>query len=222
MRIFVIDDDPKIRTFLTRGLTESGMICESAPDGETGLQRLREHRFDLLLLDVMLPGIQGWDVLEALRAEGIDIPVIWITARDALDERIRGLQMGGDDYVVKPFAFGELLARVHAVLRRRRESTVTRVNDLEIDHLRGVVTRDHQVIDLTRTELSLLLRLVENRGHPMTRSELLSSVWGIEFDPGTNIVDVHVRRLRKKLDEPFAEPLIHTVRGAGYVFGTPN
>ena len=141
------------------------------------------------------------------------------TARDALDERVRGLQMGGDDYVVKPFAFSELLARVHAVLRRRRESTVTRMGDIEIDHLRGVVTRDGKVLDLTRTEFSLMLRLVESWGRSVSRTELLSSVWGIDFDPGTNVVDVHIRRLRKKLDEPFDEPLIHTVRGAGYVIG---
>lgn len=217
MRILIVDDDAKVRAFLTRGLTESGMVCESAPDGSAALARLREARFDLVLLDVMLPGIQGWDVLSALRAEGRSVPVIWVTARDAVDERIKGLQLGGDDYIVKPFAFAELLARVHAVLRRHRESRPLQVGDLEIDLLAGVVRRAGQVLDLTRTESALLRHLAEHAGRTVTRTELLQSVWGITFDPGTNLVDVHIRRLRGKLDDPFGEPLIHTLRGAGYV-----
>ena len=217
VKILVVDDDPKYRSFLTRGLTESGVLSDSAATGEEALQRLRRGGYDLMLLDVMLPGIQGWDVLEAARAEGHDVPVIWVTARDALDERIKGLQMGGDDYVVKPFALAELLARIHAVLRRRGEDTRLRVADLDMDLLENAVQRAGRPIDLTRTEFTLLRQLAEHVGKTMTRTTLLQSVWGMDFDPGTNIVDVHIRRLRKKVDEPFGAPLIHTVRGSGYV-----
>ena len=215
-RILVVDDDPKVRVFLERGLEESGMLCTTAESGERALALLRAQSFDLVLLDVTLPGIQGWDVMESLRAEGRELPVIWVTARDAVDERIKGLQMGGDDYVVKPFAFAELLARIHAVLRRRRDSLRTQVGDLEIDHLRGLVTRAGTTLDLTRTELSLLKRLVDGSGEPVSRIDLLQAVWGIDFDPGTNVVEVHIRRLRKKVDDPFEQALIHTVRGSGY------
>lgn len=222
MKVLIADDDPKVRTFLSQGLGESGLVCRTAADGEAALALARKEPFDLLLLDVMLPGIQGWDVIEALRAEGIAVPVIFVTARDALDERVRGLQMGGDDYVVKPFAFAELLARIHAVVRRRREAARTVVGDLEIDHARGTVTRAGRLLDLTRTELSLLRCLADHKGQPVSRTELLQCVWGIDFDPGTNMVDVHVRRLRKKVDEPFSMPLIVTVRGAGYALGAPG
>lgn len=217
VRILIVDDDPKYRTFVARGLSESGMVCDVARDGEAALEKLRSSRFDLVLLDVMLPGLQGWDVMEALRSEGINIPVIWVTARDALDERVKGLRMGGDDYVVKPFAFSELVARVYAVLRRRRGNTRIKIGDLELDLIENRVKRSDQVILLTRTEFSLLRRLAERKGETVPRTELLQTVWGLNFDPGTNVVDVHIRRLRKKIDEPFEQPLIHTVRGAGYV-----
>ena len=216
-RILVVDDDPKIRSFLRRGLVETGWHCETAPDGETALEMLRAQPYDLALLDIMLPGLQGWEVMETVRAEGMSLPVIWVTARDALDERIRGLQMGGDDYVVKPFAFEELLARMTAVLRRHRLAVPVVLGDLKIDVAEGKVSRADVPLDLTRTEYGLLRKLVEHHGQVVGRDTLLESVWGIEFDPGTNMVDVHIRRLRKKLDEPFERPLIHTVRGAGYV-----
>jgi two-component system copper resistance phosphate regulon response regulator CusR len=222
MRILIVDDDPKLRTFVSRGLTESGMDCQTAQDGESALALLRKQSFDLVLLDVMLPGLQGWDVMETLRREGIHVPVIWVTARDALEERIRGLHMGGDDYVIKPFAFTELLARVHAVLRRREQSHKRRVGDLELDPMTGSVHRDGRNIDLTRTEFALLRQLAERSGRTVTRTELLQSVWGIDFDPGTNVVDVHIRRLRRKLDEPFENALIHTVRGSGYVLSAAD
>ncbi len=217
MKILIVDDDPKYRGFVSRGLSESGMVCELAESGERALEMLHKQSFDLVLLDVMLPGIQGWDLLESLRADGIDVPVIFVTARDAIDERIRGLHMGGDDYVVKPFAFAELVARIHAVLRRRREQATRRIGDLDIDYVRGTLSRASVPIDLTRTEFSLLRYLVEQEGQTATRAELLQSVWGLDFDPGSNLVDVHIRRLRKKLDEPFETSLVHTVRGAGYV-----
>ncbi len=217
MKILIVDDDPKLRAYVSRGLTESGYQCETAGDGEAALAQLRSRRFDLTLLDVMLPGMQGWDVMEALHREGINVPVIWVTARDALEERVRGLHMGGDDYVVKPFVFAELLARIQAVLRRRESSHKRQVGDLEIDPLAGTVRRAGRSLDLTRTEFALLRHLADNAGEPITRTELLKKVWGIDFDPGTNVVDVHIRRLRLKVDEPFDAPLIHTVRGSGYV-----
>jgi len=219
MRILAVDDDPKIRTFVSKGLGESGMECETAPDGESALEVLRARRFDLVLLDVMLPGLQGWDVLETLRREGQDVPVIWVTARDALEERVRGLRMGGDDYIVKPFAFEELVARIHAVLRRRAEGHRVRVADLEIDPLAGTVKRAGKALDLTRIEFGLLRALAERAGEPVTRAALLQQVWGISFDPGTNMVDVHIRRLRRKVDAPFEVPLIQTIRGSGYALG---
>lgn len=216
MKILVVDDDPKYRNYMQKGLTESGMVCSLAPDGETALQMLRKDRFDLVLLDVMLPGLQGWDVMEAMRAQNIATPVIFITARDAVDERIRGLRSGGDDYIVKPFAFAELVARIHVVLRRNQTQTVRKIADLEIDLLAHKATRNGTLIDLTPTEFSLLRALADRNGEPATRTELLQSVWNIDFDPGTNVVEVQIRRLRRKIDEPFGSPLIQTVRGVGY------
>ncbi len=217
MKILVVDDDPKLRAFVERGLTESGMACTVAPDGETALERVRRDRPDLVLLDVMLPGLQGWDVLEAMRRESIDIPVIFVTARDGVDERVRGLRMGGDDYIVKPFAFSELVARIHVALRHARKRTSFRLADLEVDFLKGQVTRGGKRIRLTRTEYALLRCLADHVGEPVSRAALLESVWNIRFDPGTNVVEVHVRRLRSKVDEPFDRPLVHTERGSGYV-----
>jgi two-component system copper resistance phosphate regulon response regulator CusR len=219
VKILIVDDDPKIRSFVSRGLQESGIECESAEDGESALARLRGQAFDLVLLDVMLPGIQGWDVLAELRREGRSVPVIWVTARDGVDERVKGLQLGGDDYVVKPFAFAELLARIQAVRRRHALSEVRRVADLEIDPVANTVRRGGRVLDLTRMEYTLLRRLAEGGGRPVSRGELLKTVWNIEFDPGTNVVDVHVRRLRRKIeDDPDNPRWITTVRGVGYRF----
>ncbi len=216
MKILVVDDDKKYRNFVARGLCESGMVCSMAPDGETALEMLRAERFDLVLLDVMLPGLQGWDVMEAIRAEGIEVPVIWVTARDAVDERVKGLRMGGDDYIVKPFAFAELIARIHVALRHHMRQTSARVGDLEVDFLNGTVRRGGDDIDLTRTEDALLKCLIEQSGEAVPRTKLLQSVWGFDFDPGTNVVEVQIRRLRRKIDEPYESPLIHTIRGAGY------
>ncbi len=216
-RILVIDDDPRIRGVLEDGLSEMGMEIVTAGDGAAALEKLRSDTFDMVLLDVMLPDILGWDLLSTLREEGVETPVILVTARDAVDERVKGLLMGGDDYVVKPFVFSELWARIQAVLRRHRPAMETRVGDLVLDHMKGTVTRAGQPVDLTRVEMALLRRLLEDAGHVVSRSELLTSVWNIDFDPGTNIVEVHIRRLRHKVDKPFEKPLIHTVRGQGYV-----
>jgi two-component system copper resistance phosphate regulon response regulator CusR len=217
LRILIVDDDPKYLAFVSRGLTESGMVCSTALSGEDALKALRRERFDLVLLDVMLPGLRGWDVLEAMRSEGLDTPVIFVTARDAVDERVRGLRMGGHDYIVKPFAFEELLARIHVALRNRHEQTRLTVGDLSLDLLRSAAERGGRTIPLTRTEYLLLRSLAERSGEAVPRTLLLQTVWGIGFDPGTNIVEVHIRRLRRKVDAPFATPLIHTVRGTGYV-----
>jgi len=220
LKILVVDDDPKYRTYMQKGLTESGLVCAMAPDGESALQTLRKDRFDLVLLDVMLPGLQGWDVLEAMRAANIHTPVIFITARDAVDERIRGLRSGGDDYIVKPFAFAELVARIHVVLRRNQTQTSIKIADLDIDLISHKATRGGKLIDLTPTEFSLLRALADRNGEPVTRTELLQSVWNIDFDPGTNVVEVQIRRLRRKIDEPFGTALIQTVRGVGYALRT--
>jgi two-component system copper resistance phosphate regulon response regulator CusR len=216
VKILVVDDDPKVLSFVSRGLSESGMICATAPTGERALELLRREPFDLVLLDVMLPGIQGWDVLEKLRAEGNDVPVLFVTARDGVDERVRGLRGGGDDYIVKPFAFAELLARVHVALRRRRGRTVLTLGDLTVDLVAGKAHRGGKELPLTRTEFALLRYLAERPGETVSRAELLQGVWGYSFDPGTNLIEVHMRRLRAKVDEPFGKPLLHTVRGAGY------
>lgn len=217
MKILIVDDDPKYRAFVARGLTESGMICTAAADGEAALAAIRAESFDLVLLDVMLPGLQGWDVMEAIRAEGFDVPVIFVTARDAVDERVKGLRMGGDDYIVKPFAFAELVARIHVVARHHRKRTSFRLADLEIDFLKGQVTRAGRKLRLTRIEYALLRCLADHAGEPVSRAELLQAVWGMNFDPGTNVVEVHVRRLRSKVDDPFDTPLVQTERGSGYV-----
>lgn len=217
VKILIVEDDPKCRSFLARGLSETGMSSRMAADGETALELLGNETFDIVLLDVTLPGIQGWEVLEKMRESGNDAPVIFLTARDAVDERVRGLRMGADDYVVKPFAFSELLARIHVVQRNRQRRAELRVADLHIDYLSGRVLRGEQPIDLTRTEFKLLRCLAEQRGKPTSKQLLLKSVWGFEFDPETNVVEVHIRRLRKKLDEPFEHPMIRTVRGEGYV-----
>ncbi|MGQ0552912.1 MAG: response regulator transcription factor [Planctomycetota bacterium] len=216
MKVLIVDDDPKLRAYVTQGLTESGMQAESAPDGETAVTRLAQEHFDVVLLDVMLPGMHGWDVLESLRSRPNPPAVIFVTARDALEERLRGLRSGGDDYLVKPFAFEELLARIEAVLRRRGASTQHVVGDLIVDLLAGTASRAGRPITLTPTEFSLLKELAREPGAVRSRAELLNAVWGIHFDPGTNVVDVHIRRLRSKIDDPFASPLLQTVRGTGY------
>lgn len=217
MNILIVDDDPKLRAFVTQGLRESGLEADSAPDGETAIARLAERHFDVVLLDVMLPGMQGWDVLDLIRRAPVAPAVLFVTARDALEERLRGLRAGGDDYIVKPFAFSELLARIEAVMRRRGVSTRYVIGDLVVDLLAGTAHREGSPILLTPTEFALLRELARQPGVVRSRSELLAAVWGIAFDPGTNVVDVHIRRLRAKVDAPFATALVHTVRGSGYV-----
>jgi two-component system OmpR family response regulator len=218
MRLLIVDDDPKFRTYISGGLKESGCECETAADGQAALKLLEDparRPFDLILLDVMMPVQNGWELLHELRSRGRETPVIFVTARDAVEERVKGLKLGADDYIIKPFAFDELLARIDAVIRRRKAMAPIEYADLRLDLTRRAVQRAGKSVDLSPREFDLLRTLVANHDRVMTRAELLHEVWGIDFDPETNVVDVHVARLRRKLDR-HGDPLIHTVRGEGY------
>jgi two-component system, OmpR family, copper resistance phosphate regulon response regulator CusR len=219
MRILVIEDETKTAKFLKKGLGEAGFVVDVAADGLEGLYLAQEVEFDLVILDVMLPSLDGWQVLTRLRQAGRRAQVLFLTARDAVHERVHGFELGADDYLVKPFAFSELLARVRSLFRRgppRAQETI-RINDLEIDLLRQRATRAGQRLDLTSKEFLLLSLLARRAGEVLSRTLIAEAVWDMNFDSDTNVVDVHVRRLRSKLDDPFSPKLIHTVRGAGYV-----
>ncbi len=220
MRILVVDDDPKFRSYISTGLAESGIDSVTAGDPAAALEVLSTDKkgFDLILLDVMMPVKTGWDLLIELRQEGRETPVIFVTARDTVEERIKGLKLGADDYVIKPFAFSELLARIEVAVRRRKALPPIEAFDLRLDLVRRQVTRAGKQLELSPREFDLLLTLVRAGGETLSRSDLLRNVWGIEFDPGTNVVDVHIGRLRRKLDRQGAA-LIHTVRGEGYRLG---
>jgi two-component system copper resistance phosphate regulon response regulator CusR len=224
MKILVIEDEAKTAKFLKKGLSEVGYVVDVAVNGLDGLHLALEVDFDLIILDVMLPGQDGWHVLARLREAGKKALVLMLTARDAVYERVRGFELGADDYLVKPFAFSELLARVRSLLRRsspRAQDTI-RLADLEIDLLRHRTTRSGQKIELTTKEFVLLTLLARRAGEVLSRTQIAELVWDMNFDSDTNVVDVNVRRLRSKLDDPFPLKLIHTVRGAGYVFETQS
>ena len=217
MRILIVDDDPKLRAFVSKGLEAHGMETSVASNGLEARAVLASlaHMPDLILLDVMMPGGDGMGLLEDLRRQGIEVPVIFVSAARAVEDRVRGLKLGADDYLVKPFQFDELLARIEAVARRRVTTLVHEVADLRLDVGRRIVERAGQRIDLSPKEFDLLRALVEARGRTVTRTELLEVVWGIRFDPGTNVVDALVARLRRRVDRK-GIPLIETVVGEGY------
>ncbi len=219
MKILVVEDEPRAAQYLRQGLSESGYAVEVAHNGTDGLHLAVTGDHDLLILDVMLPGIDGFAVLSALRASK-QTPVLMLTARGKTDDKLRGFELGADDYLVKPFQFPELLARVRALLKRGQaplaEPTL-RVGDLEIDAVRHRATRDGQRINLSAKEFALLSLLTQRRGEVLSRTQIASLVWDIHFDSDSNVVEVAMRRLRAKVDDPFTDKLIHTVRGVGYV-----
>ena len=224
MRVLVVEDDRAVAGFIVKGLREAGHQAEHVETGRDALVRLGAEPFDAMVLDRMLPGgMDGLHALEALRADGNHTPVLVLSALSQVDERVRGLRAGGDDYLAKPFAFAELLARVEALARRGRtgaapaERTRLRVGDLELDLLARTAYRQGQRLDLLPREFKLLEYLARHAGQVVTRTMLLEGVWDYHFDPQTNVVDVHVSRLRGKVDKPFDKPLLHTVRSAGYM-----
>src|SRR5918992_301330 len=221
MRLLVIEDESKLAAYLHKGLTENGYVVDVAADGIDGRHLALEGAYDLFLLDVMLPGVDGFGVLKAIRSRG-NAPVLMLTARDKVDDRVRGLQEGADDYLVKPFAFSELLARVVALLRRGGATgngltTQLCLADLEVDLASRKAYRARQRLDLTAKEFTLLTVLLRRRGQVLSRTTLAEQVWDMNFDSDTNVVEVAVRRLRSKIDDPFPVKLLHTVRGMGYV-----
>ena len=218
MRLLVVEDEPKLADYLRKGLSENGFVVDLAHNGIDGRHLATEGNYDLMVLDVMLPGVDGFGILDAVRKVK-DTPVLMLTARDKVEDRVRGLQGGADDYLIKPFSFSELLARVHALLRRGRvqENTTLQVGELELDLVKRKAQRAAQRLDLTAKEFALLTLLMQRQGQVLSRTVLAEQVWDMNFDSDTNVVEVAVRRLRSKLDDPYPTKLLHTVRGMGYV-----
>jgi two-component system copper resistance phosphate regulon response regulator CusR len=218
VNILIVEDEKKTAAFLAKGLRESGFRVATAADGASGLTTARRRKFDLLIVDVMLPKQDGWTLVTELRQAGVHTPVIFLTARDSVRDRVKGLELGADDYVVKPFAFSELLARVRSLLRRTpAKSDEIRIQDLEIDTRHHRATRHGTPLDLTPKEFLLLTHLARANGSVVSRKEIAEHVWDIDFSTDSNVVDVVVRRLRAKVDDPFKKKLVHTIRGVGYV-----
>lgn len=218
MRILVVEDEVKTADYLSKGLSESGYRVEIALNGLDGQHLVQEHEFDLIILDVMLPGLDGWQLLQIIRRKW-QTPVLFLTARDAVEDRVKGLELGADDYLVKPFSYAELLARVRTLLRRGppREVEQFQVADLHLDLLRRKVMRNGERLTLTNKEFALLHLLLSREGEVLSRTLIASQVWHMNFDSDTNVVDVAIRRLRAKVDDPYPLKLIHTVRGMGYM-----
>jgi two-component system, OmpR family, response regulator len=220
MRILIVEDDREAASYLVKAFAEAGHVADHAADGLDGYALARDNRYDVLVVDRMMPRLDGLALIGRLRAESIDTPVLILSALGEVDDRVKGLRAGGDDYLAKPYSFAELLARLEVLSRRRAgkgEETIYRVGDLELDRLSHSVRRRGEAIDLQPREFRLLEYLMKNAGQVVTRTMLLENVWDYHFDPGTNVIDVHVSRLRSKLDKGFDHPLLHTVRGAGYM-----
>ncbi len=224
MRILMIEDDLSVSGYVARGLTESGHVCDVLADGTDGLFQATREKYDVLVVDRMLPGLDGLSLVRAVRAAGVKVPVLFLTALGGIDDRVEGLEAGGDDYLTKPFAFAELMARVNALARRppvQDVKTVLRVADLELDMLRRQARRGGQAIDLLPKEFTLLEVLMRNEGRVVTRTMLLERVWDFHFDPKTSVVETHISRLRAKIDKPFEVALLHTIKNAGYSLHAP-
>lgn len=218
MKLLIVEDDQKAREFLKRGLEEQGFVVDGAENGAEAVDNVAAHTYDLIILDVMMPVRDGWWALTEIRRRNCSSPVIMLTARESVESRVQGLSLGADDYLVKPFAFTELLARIKAIMRRSITITpeILQLEDLEVDPRRHMVRRSGQRIDLTAKEFLLLELLLRHNGEVLSRTYISEQVWDIRFDTDSNVVDVNIRRLRAKVDDPFPRKLIHTIRGRGY------
>src|ERR1043166_4809755 len=223
MRILVVEDEKRIADFLSRGLQGAGYAVDTAPNGATGIDLIHATDYDLVILDLMLPDMDGLQVLEKIRNRKVGPPVLILSAKGSLDDRVKGLEQGADDYLVKPFAFVELLARVRALLRRGQPTPERlQVADLTLDCIRRKVTRSNEVIDLAPKEFGILEYMMRNKGRPLSRTMIVEHVWDMDYDGLTNIVDVYIRHLRSKIDDRFQQKLIQTVRGIGYMIEAPE
>ncbi len=220
MKLLIVEDEPKTGSYLKKGFTESGYVVDLSYDGVDGLYQATSNHYDLIILDIMLPKLNGWQVLQTMRSSQIETPIIMLSAKDQVEDRVKGLELGANDYVVKPFAFVELLARVRNALRNRngqvKNDAILTVADLSLDLLKRTVYRGPDMITLTAKEFSLLELFLQRRGEVLSRSLIASLIWDMNFDSDTNVIDVAVKRLRAKIDKPYDMKLIHTVRGMGY------
>ena len=223
MRILIVEDEKRIQDFLSRGLESGGYAVDVAGEGDTALEMAHATEYDLIILDIMLPGMDGLTLLEKIRNRKTSPPVLILSARDAVDDRVKGLELGADDYLTKPFAFVELLARVRALLRRGQPTPERiQVGDLALDCIRRKVTRDNENIELAPKEFSILEYMMRNRGRPLSRTMIVEHVWDMDYDGLTNIVDVYIRHLRSKIDDKWPAKMIQTVRGIGYMLDAPE
>ncbi len=225
MKVLLVEDDPKIASFVTKGLREAGFVVDSTQDGEQAFQFAKEIKYDVAIIDIMLPKLDGLSLIDLLRSRHIDIPILVLSAKHTVDDRIKGLQSGADDYMVKPFIFAELLARVQALVRRSSkpfEGNRITCGDLAVDLLERKVRRGGQLIELQPKEYALLEYLLRNRGRTVSKTMIMEQIWDMHFDPQTNVVDVLVCRLRNKIDKNFSQKMIQTIRGIGYVLNAPD